>query len=83
MTNKPFYGIWKFLILNYSHFPGPTFQDGFGEAIYQQFSALRSEFPYHDPILISVSERCMLGPYLQVCLTEYLGNILVEHLNYF
>ena len=25
MTNKPIYGIWKFLILNFSHFPGPTF----------------------------------------------------------
>ena len=34
MTNKHIYGIWKFLILNFSHFLGPTLQNGFGEAIY-------------------------------------------------
>ena len=45
MINKPIYGIWKFLILKFSHFSGQIFQSGFGEAIYQQFWALRSEFP--------------------------------------
>ena len=41
MTNKPIYEIWKFPTLNFSHFQGPTFQNGFGEAICQQFSAFR------------------------------------------
>ena len=34
MTNKPIYGIWKFLILNFNHFLGPTLQNGFGGVIY-------------------------------------------------
>ena len=29
-------------ILNFGHFPDPTYQNGFGEAIYQQFSVLGS-----------------------------------------
>ena len=51
MTNKPIYGIWKFLIFNNTHFPDPTFQNGFGEAISQEFSVLRSSFPYENVYL--------------------------------
>ena len=40
--------LWKYIILNITRFPDPTFQNGFGKDIYQEFSVLRSLFPYED-----------------------------------
>ena len=40
--------LWKFLILNITYFPDPSFQNSFGKAIYQKLSVLKSELLYEN-----------------------------------